>query len=234
MPRTSRERQPTTSQVGRAARGILVSPLWAGITGIVGIFALVVAFLALPLSASLRGGISQVAHSVTPTASGVATTLVPSPTATMPLPTETPTLPPPTAPILAFASDGTRGENVQLSCAPCSDPIIVTIASITVDSQRGNMVWSLTYYNDSQYGYDANLSPFYLTSNISTSQGAEQEYRATGSDLVGVPVSAGQTFHATATFSFVPYKGVEYTLVARLYGGGYFASVTFNPTTFTF
>lgn len=142
---------------------------------------------------------------------------VPSVTSTLTAqPTETPTIPPTSTPGVATA--GPPG-SIRLSCA-CSDPVVVTITKIDIQPQQNRMIWSLSFYNNSQSAYDADFSKFYLqkgdqTQNPAGSAG-EPTYTPTGLAInTGQIIHAGDTKQSTLTFSFVPDKG-NYTLASQL------------------
>ena len=129
-------------------------------------------------------------------------TVFPSPTPTQPVPSGPKTLP----------------ENIRLQC-DCSDPVVVTIAQIVIQPQPNRMLWSLTFYNNSQSSFGARLSQFSLQKGdqIRYPTTGEKTYDASGEGIdTGEILQAGETKQITLTFSFVPYKDIPYTLESQL------------------
>ncbi|HLI89982.1 MAG TPA: hypothetical protein VKV37_14935 [Ktedonobacteraceae bacterium] len=112
----------------------------------------------------------------------------------------------------------TLPENITLKCDGCSDPVVLTITSIRVEPQKNRMVWSITLYNNSQSSAYCYFDQFYLQNSLNE----DQIYDSTG-DIRDIntcmtldPLQANETRNSTVTFSFVPYKAVPYTLMAKL------------------
>jgi hypothetical protein len=139
----------------------------------------------------------------------------------------------PTGLTLALAE--TLPENITLKC-DCTDPVVVTITKIVVEPPQNRMIWSLTFFNNSQSGADASFYQFSLQKGdqVNYPTTGEQTYSATGGGInTDVFLQAGETKQATLTFSFVPYKDMPYTLTSLLWGNN-FNAVTFNPVIIQF
>jgi hypothetical protein len=135
---------------------------------------------------------------------------------------------------LTLAPAETLPENITLKC-DCTDPVVVTIIKIVVEPPQNRMIWSLTFFNNSQSGADASFYQFSLQKGdqVNYPTTGEQTYSATGGGInTDVFLQAGETKQATLTFSFVPYKDIPYTLSSELEVG--FAPVTFNPVVIQF
>lgn len=123
------------------------------------------------------------------------------------------------APHVRTLTPGTIKENIRLTCSNCDDPVLTTIASITVDTTNLRTVWTLRLQNVSgaqQIDYFAEFSlqdPF------------GNRYAGTGNLHTDYFLDAGQTAMKTEIFSFLPRPGVSYTLVARLGISG----ITYDP-----
>lgn len=164
-------------------------------------------------------GIGDPAATETPTA-------FPSPTATQSVPTPTP------SPILS--GPRTFYPNIRLQCN-CSDRVVVTITQIVIQPSQNRMLWSLTYYNNSQGSVSSGFVFFTLQKGdqIKFPTTGEPSYYATGQGVdSGVDLQAGDTKQATLTFSFVPYKNFPYTIVSNLSVN--FDYVTFDPEVIQF
>jgi hypothetical protein len=160
-----------------------------------------------------------------------------SPTASTTTPTDLTATPDLTATAagLTLAPAETLPENITLKC-DCTDPVVVTITKIVVEPPQNRMIWSLTFFNNSQSGTDASFYQFSLQKGdqVNYPTTGEQTYSATGGGInTDVPLQAGETKHATLTFSFVPYKDIPYTLSSELGGMG-INPVTFNPAVIHF
>ena len=138
-----------------------------------------------------------------------APTMLPTPTATEPVPTSTPSL----------AGPETLQKNIRLKC-DCTDRVLVTITQIVIQPDQDRMLWSMTFFNNSQQAADAGFGDgnFYLQEGdqINDPAPGEQKYDATG-PVIGfnaITLRAGETQQVTITFSFVPYTGISYTLVS--------------------
>jgi len=82
------------------------------------------------------------------------------------------------------------------------------------------MIWSLTFYNNSQSSIGARFYQFSLQKGdqIHYPTTGEQTYDASGGGIdTGVYLQAGETKQITLTFSFVPYKDISYTLESQLW-----------------
>lgn len=100
------------------------------------------------------------------------------------------------------------------------------------------MLWSLTFYNNSQADYTVGFSKFFLQDGDQTKDPTDSgatTYTPTGPGVdQGVPLPSGSTKQVVITFSFVPYEGIPYTLISRL-GAAYFAlDITFDPVVIQF
>jgi cytoskeletal protein RodZ len=140
-----------------------------------------------------------------------------------------------TAAGLTLAPAETLPESITLKC-DCTDPVVVTITKIVVQPQQNRMIWSLTFFNNSQSGTDASFYQFSLQKGdqINYPTTGEQTYVATGGGInTDVPLQSGETKQATLTFSFVPYKDIPYTLSSELGGMG-ITPVNFNPAVIQF
>jgi hypothetical protein len=172
-----------------------------------------------------------------------ATTIpTPSPGSTIPHPTVTVSPPPtestsPTQPTSTdgataqptstgiSAKDGKYPVSIRLTCTSCSDPILVTITSIDIQSQLNRMQWTITLENTGPDDESVVLSPFYLlegdqtgiTNPIPPSQGLEAKGGATENE-VDLSKSGPSTAHATTilTFAFVP-SAMPYTLESSVH-----------------
>jgi hypothetical protein len=134
---------------------------------------------------------------------------------------------------LPLASAETLSENIRLTC-DCTDPVVVTITQITVQPLQNRMIWSLTFFNNTQINTGAQFDQFSLQKGdqINYPTQGEQTFDATGGGIdTGVSLQAGETKQVTLTFSFVPYKSIPYTLSSQLAA---FSSVTFNPVVIQF
>lgn len=100
------------------------------------------------------------------------------------------------------------------------------------------MLWSLTLSDTSQGGANFTLNQFYLQKGdqINDPAPGEQTYYATGPVVGGqeMSIQAGETEQAIITFSFVPYKGIKYTLFSELLIFITAETSNFNPVLFTF
>lgn len=143
-----------------------------------------------------------------------------TPTAlTSPIPTTITSLVPTEAtPQLATAK--TLIENRKLSCN-CSDRVVATITKIVIQPDQNRMLWSMTFFNNSQQSAYAAFadSNFYLQEGDQINEPAPgaQQYDATGSVIgtfSGISLQAGETQQVIITFSFVPYTATPYTLVS--------------------
>jgi hypothetical protein len=177
---------------------------------------------------------------VTKTANNNATSTVAtaSPTALTTTPTDLTVTPDLTATTagLTLAPAETLPENITLKC-DCTDPVVVTITKIVVQPQQNRMIWSLTFFNNTQRDTDAQFGQFSLQKGdqVHYPTTGEQTYDATGGGInTDVPLQAGETKQATLTLSFVPYKNISYTLSSQLGLAGPFNPVTFNPEVITF
>lgn len=161
---------------------------------------------------------STVAAATSSTATtDTSTALTATPTEPIPAPTET--LP----------------ESIALKC-DCTDPVVVTITKIVVEPPQNRMIWTLTFYNNSQLNTYVDFSQFSLQKGdqVKYPTQGEQTYSATGEGInTDVTLQAGETKQATLTFSFVPYKDMPYTLTSVLLGNN-FNAVTFNPVIIQF
>lgn len=172
-----------------------------------------------------------------PTATQTAADMIPTQTALIPtntsvVPTDTIAVPA-TATPPQYAAAGSRGENITLKCN-CTDPITVTITQIDVEPQQGNMIWSLTLFNNSQKNYDV------IFGNITLQQAdqADVTFTPTGPlAQTGVRVDVGATIHSTLTFSFIPFRSIAYQLTSKLsldYAYSWAGDVPFDSETLTF
>jgi len=96
------------------------------------------------------------------------------------------------------------------------------------------MIWTLTFYNNSQSFVESYFEQFTLQKGdqVHYPTTGEQTYDASGEGIVtNVSLQAGETKQATLTFSFVPYKSIPYTLVSQLAAN---SNVTFNPAVIQF
>jgi len=134
-------------------------------------------------------------------------------------------------------------ENITLKCGTCNDPIVVTITTIQIQPQFNRMIWTMTYFNNSQTDYVESFNPdsggkFTLQLNQTDSQVPGQAYVPTGPKVHNGPTQtlpAGATAKDTITFSFIPYQGVPYSLSAVMaddFDG--FQPIKFDPVTITF
>lgn len=167
-----------------------------------------------------------------PTTHATSTGAIASPTALTTTPTDLTSTPDLTATAtgLTLAPAETLLENITLKC-DCTDPVVVTITKIEIQPPQNRMIWSLTFFNNSQNSTDAVFNQFFLQKGdqVNYPTQGEQTYTATGGGIdTNVPLQAGETKQATLTFSFVPYNNIPYTLSSELDGTG-FAPVTFNP-----
>jgi hypothetical protein len=112
---------------------VLRNPVWAGITGVVAILSLCATVLALPQSAPVRAGISQVLSGAP------AATSTPVPTATA-------------------APPRVLTENLQIPCVSCIYRFDVVLDSITLDAAKQNMFWKFTLTNTDTSGIEGTFS----------------------------------------------------------------------------
>jgi serine/threonine protein kinase len=131
------------------------------------------------------------------------------------------------------AKNGTFTKNIRLTCGGCNDPITVTITTITIDSATGRMAWNLSLYNTTTktyYRYEYSLSEFSLQEATDT-----QKVSATGGIISGdhQSIPPEQKITERVIFSFIPFKGVDYTLHAKL-DADLESDVVFEPVTFRF
>jgi hypothetical protein len=160
-----------------------------------------------------------------------------SPTALTTTPTDLTATPDLTATTagLTLAPAETLPENITLKC-DCTDRVVVTITKIVVQPQQNRMVWSLTFYNNSQSDADAVFNQFSLQKGdqVNYPTQGEQTYDATGGGIsTDVPLQAGETKQAILTFSFVPYKAMPYTLSSE-FQDYFIHTVIFNPVVIQF
>lgn len=176
--------------------------VWGFVFGFLGvIIALASLILAIPQAAPIRSGIAQT-FSGTP-APANASKVVPTP---------------------PLASAETLAENIVLKCNDCSDPIVVTITSIKVEPQYNRMTWALSFFNNSQDLLFCSLDPFTLQSPLNDN--------SFGASVSPIPsIGSDSTTPVFATFSFIPYTKVQYTLNAGLNGG---VQIQFLPVKVTF
>jgi hypothetical protein len=216
----------------KTAKAVLSSPILASILTALGVFVailtLIVAFLALPQASPARKQFAQLL-SGSPAATSASTSTALTATPTIPLPTPT---------VLTFAPAGTIPENIALKC-DCSDPVLVTIASINIEPQQGRMIWSLTFFNNSQAETQPSFDECTLQrgNQVLNPAPGEPQYHPTGGGITfygtAVTLFAGQSKQITDTFSFVPYTNTPYTLVAVLDRGDGI-QIKFDPTIITF
>lgn len=236
------QQTPVTPMPGSMPPKVKSSP-WAKIAiaqSVVIILLLVVVTVLLVRQPQLAGntGGTGAASGATATPVVLATsTSAPTATAT---PASSPTsLPVPTQ--TALATPGTIPENIRLSC-DCTDRVLVTITQIVIQPDQNRMLWSLTFYNNSQNGAGAAFANdnFYLQKGdqIHDPAPGEQKYNATGQVIgtfSGISLQAGETKQVTITFSFVPYTGIYYTLVTIMQEDCCGQEIVhFDPVLFTF
>lgn len=158
---------------------------------------------------------ATVQETISPTATSpiaISPTVIPPTATALPSPTTAATvssLPTQATPTLAPAE--TLFKNIKLSCN-CSDRVVATITKIVIQPDQGNMLWSMTFFNNSQRSAYAAFADgnFYL-------QEGNQTYDATGSVIgtfAGISLQAGETQQVIITFSFVPFKDAPYKLVS--------------------
>ncbi len=189
---------------------------------------------------------SSIAHPSTtgeagdPTAQQTATPTIPltiTPTDT-PTPTITPTptstlAPTPTE--LKLAGPETLSVNITLHC-DCTDPVVATITKIVVEPAQNRMLWTISFYNNAQSRNSASFNVFHLQkgdqANDPTTR--EQTYAATGTGIGvdNVGLQAGETKPIILTFSYIPYKGISYTLTSELETD--YVTVKYNPVLINF
>ena len=140
----------------------------------------------------------------------------------------------------------TLSKPIRLSCIPpCSDPILVTITIINVQSQLNNMQWTITLQNTSPYDVSVNINHFYLlegdqtgiTNPIPPSQGLDAEGQVLN-DAIDLSHSGPSSAYATTmlTFAFVP-SATNYTLESEVHYCGLAAgchTITFGPNLIPF
>jgi hypothetical protein len=119
---------------------------------------------------------------------------------------------------------GTIKENVLLTCSGCSNPVLTTITSITVDTANLRTVWTIRLKNESGAQQIDYFAEFGLQDPFGNT------YEGTGNLNTDYFLDAGQTAMKTEIFSFLPSPGVSYTLVARLG----IAGITYDPLQMTF
>ena len=161
----------------------------------------------------------QAYNNATSTVAAATSSTATTATPTEPIPAPTETLP----------------ESITLKC-DCTDPVVVTITKIVVEPPQNRMIWTLTFYNNSQLNTYVDFTQFSLQKGdqVKYPTQGEQTYSATGEGInTDVTLQAGETKQATLTFSFVPYKDMPYTLTSLLWGNN-FNAVTFNPVIIQF
>jgi len=140
---------------------------------------------------------------------------------------------------LTLASAETLPENITLKC-DCTDPIVVTITKIEIQPPQNRMLWTLTFYNNTQSSDAPYFEQFTLQKGdqVHYPTTGEQTYDATGEGIHTsdgttryVSLQAGETKQVTLTFSFVPYKDIPYTLSSQLAAS---SGVNFNPVVIQF
>jgi hypothetical protein len=114
---------------------------------------------------------------------------------------------------------GTIKENVLLTCSGCSNPVLPTITSITVDPTNLRTVWTIRLQNVSGAQQIDYFEEFSLQNPFG------HTYEGTGDLQTDYFLDAGQTTLKTEIFSFLPRLGESYTLVARLGVSG----ITYDP-----
>jgi hypothetical protein len=119
---------------------------------------------------------------------------------------------------------GTIKENILLTCDVCDDPILTTINTITIDTTNVRMVWVVKLNNVSGSEQVDTFNDF----NLQDPNG--NIYEGAGKLNTVFILSSGQIVLETEIFSFLPRRGVPYTLIARLGVSG----STFDPVQFTF
>jgi hypothetical protein len=99
--------------------------------------------------------------------------------------------------------------------------VLVTINQIVIQPDQNRMLWSLTFYNNSQNGAGASFADgnFYLQQGdqINNPAPGEPTYGATGpviGTFSGIGLKAGETKQVMVTFSFLPYTNTTYTFVS--------------------
>lgn len=216
--------------------------VYASVAAAILIASLVLTFL------NPHSGISTGTPTPTPTSTvGLSALSSPSPTDTTPtstaLPSPTPTVtvsPSPAAtPTLAPAE--TLNKNIKLSCN-CSDRVVATITKIVVQPDQNRMLWSMTFFNNSQKSADVGFGDggFYLQEGdqINNPAPGAPEYDATGSvvgTFNGITLQAGGTQQVIITFSFVPYTATPYTLITIMQMDCCAQEIAhFNPVLFSF
>lgn len=113
-------------------------------------------------------------------------------------------------PTPTLASMETIPENIVLKCNECSDPVVVTITSIKVEPQNNRMIWALSLFNNSQANQNCSFQQFSLQNPID-----DKTFDSTMPYCSSLDADETTTF--SATFSFIPYTKVAYTLDASIY-----------------
>jgi serine/threonine protein kinase len=136
-------------------------------------------------------------------------------------------------------TSGQNTVNRQLTCGGCDDPILVTIKTITINTATQSMAWDMAVLNKTGVSQHFTFTGFTLK-DPSGGEGIGtgdilNAYQYGGSNQ---SLDAAKTAPGTITFSFVPQRGVSYTLTAQItvpgYNKGSDYNIVFDPTTFTF
>ena len=145
------------------------------------------------------------------------------------------TMLPTSTPILQKYTTGTTlYPNKSLTCT-CNDPVVMKVTQIDIQPQQQRMLWTLTFFNSSQTYADAYFNRIALQqgNQINNLAPAEPTFTPTGQAANSdVPLQPNQTQTVSITFSFVPFKGMTYTLTGNLHDS-ITEGVTFDPTLFT-
>ncbi|GAC1623280.1 MAG: hypothetical protein NVS4B7_14590 [Ktedonobacteraceae bacterium] len=138
-----------------------------------------------------------------------------------------------------LVTSGQNTVNRQLTCGGCDDPILVTIKTITINTATQSMAWNTAVLNKTGVSQYFTFTGFTLKDpsgggGIGTGD-ILNAYQYGGSFQ---SLDAAKTAPGTITFSFVPQRGVSYTLTAQItvhsYNNGSDYNIVFDPTTFTF
>jgi hypothetical protein len=105
---------------------------------------------------------------------------------------------------------GTIKEHATLTCGSCSDPVLTTLTSITIDTTDRRLIVTVTLQNVSGAQQIDYFAEFTLQDPFG------DIYEGTGSLNTDFLLDAGQTAIKTEIFSFLPRPGISYLLIARL------------------
>ena len=98
----------------------------------------------------------------------------------------------------------------MLTCSGCTNPVLTSITSITVDTTNLRTVWSIRLKNESGVQQIDYFAEFGLQDSFGNT------YEGTGNRNTDYFLVAGQTAMKTEIFSFLPSPGTSYILITRL------------------